>query len=38
MMDKTIVPAFMEFIVHGGETGLQIAVNTLKYSATKEWN
>lgn len=40
MMDKTLVPAFMEFIVHGGEIRLQIAMSTLKekYSAVKEWN
>lgn len=26
MMNKTMVPAFKEFIVHGGEIGLQIAM------------
>lgn len=30
----------MEFIVYGGEIGLQIAVSTLKekYNGVKEWN
>lgn len=39
MMNKTMVPAFKEFIVHGGEIGLQIAMSTLKekYSAMKKF-
>lgn len=40
MMDKTLAPAFMEFIVYGGEVSLHIAVSTLKekYNGVKEWN